>query len=149
MHRYIPRNCPSVFFPGLVLLLTMILMLSPTVHSQSASATGRLEGTVTDSTGAAVPGAVIAARNQNTGFSTTQQSGAEGDFNFLYLDPGTYEVSILKPGFNKLVLKNVTITVGTRAIIHQQLGVGKVETTVSVSATTPLLDTAALRFSPV
>src|SRR6266446_2089313 len=144
MRQYIPRHYPSVFFSGLPLLLAMTLILSPTtVQSQSASATGRLEGIVTDSTGAAVPGVDITVRNQNRGISTTLQSGAEGDFTFLYLDPGTYEVSILKAGFNKLVLKDITITVGTRAIIHPQLGVGKVETTVSVSATTPLVDAAA------
>ncbi len=143
MRQYIPRHYPSVFFSGLPFLLTMILMLSPTaVHSQSASATGRLEGTVTDSTGAAVPDADITVRNQNTGISTTLQSGAEGDFIFLYLDPGTYEVSIQKAGFNKLVLKDITVTVGTRAIIHPQLAIGRIETTISVSATTPLVDTA-------
>ena len=144
MRQFTPRRCPSIYLSGLALLLATILMVAPTaVHSQSASATGRLEGTVTDSTGAAVPGAAVAVRNQNTGVSATLQSGAEGDFTFLYLDPGTYEVSIQKAGFNKLVLKDITITVGTRAIIHPQLGVGKVETTVSVSATTPLLDAAA------
>src|SRR5229473_2870188 len=137
MRQLIPR------FPVVVLLLTAILMLSPTaVQSQSASATGRLEGIVNDSTGAAVPGAEITVRNQNTGVSATQQSGAEGDFTFLYLDPGTYEVSIQKAGFNKLVLKDITVTVGTRAIIHPQLAVGRIETTISVSATTPLIDTA-------
>ena len=144
MRQFTPRRCPSIYLSGLALLLATILMVAPTaVHSQSASATGRLEGTVTDSTGAAVSGAAVAVRNQNTGVSATLQSGAEGDFTFLYLDPGTYEVSIQKAGFNKLVLKDITITVGTRAIIHPQLGVGKVETTVSVSATTPLLDAAA------
>jgi hypothetical protein len=143
MRQFISRHSRSVFFSGFVFLLTMILMLSPTaVHAQSASSTGRLEGTVTDSTGAAVPGAVITVRNPNTGVTATLQAGAEGDFTFLYLDPGTYEVSIQKGGFNKLVLKDITITVGTRAIIHQPLTVGKVETTVSVSGTTPLLDTA-------
>jgi hypothetical protein len=143
MRQYIPRRYPSVLFSGLPLLLTMILMLSPTaVQSQSASATGRLEGIVTDSSGAAVPGADITVRNQNTGISTTLQSAAEGDFTFLYLDPGTYEVSIQKAGFNKLVLKDITVTVGTRAIIHPQLAVGRIETIVSVSATTPLVDTA-------
>ncbi|PYX57898.1 MAG: hypothetical protein DMG76_10475 [Acidobacteria bacterium] len=143
MRQYIPRHYPSVFFSGLSLLLAMILMLSPTaVQSQSASATGRLEGIVTDSTGAAVPGADVTVRNQNTGISTTLRSGAEGDFTFLYLDPGTYEVSIQKAGFNKLVLKDITVTVGTRAIIHPQLAVGRIETTVSVSATTPLVDTS-------
>ena len=137
MRQLIPR------FPVVLLLLTAILMLSPTaVQSQSASATGRLEGIVNDSTGAAVPGADITVRNQNTGISTTLQSGAEGDFTFLYLDPGTYEVTIQKAGFNKLVLKDITVTVGTRAIIHPQLAVGRIETTISVTASTPLVDTA-------
>src|SRR6266851_7945500 len=140
MRQFIPQLYPSVFPPGLMLLLAMILMIPSTaVHAQSASATGRLEGTVTDSSGAAIPAADITVRNQNTGISATLQSGTEGEFTFLYLDPGTYEVSIQKAGFNKLVLKDIAITVGTRAIIHPQLGVGKVETTVSVSATTPLL----------
>src|SRR5260370_2352202 len=144
MRQLIPR------FPVVVLLLTMILMLSSVAaHSQSASATGRLEGTVTDSTGAAVPGADITVRKQNTGVSTTLQSSTEGDFTFLYLEPGTYEVSIQKAGFNKLVLKDITITVGTRAIIHPQLAVGRVETTVSVSATTSLVDTAESSLSTV
>src|SRR6267143_1542927 len=143
MRQCTPRLQPSFFSPGLVLILALILMLSSTaVHAQSASATGRLEGTVTDSSGAAVPAAGVTVRNQNTGISATLQSGTEGDFTFLYLDPGTYEISIQKAGFNKLVLKDVSVTVGTRAIIHPQLAIGKVETTVSVSAVTPLVDTA-------
>src|SRR6266403_4106534 len=142
MRPYI-RHYRPVFFSGLLLLLAMFLTLSPTAfHSQSAAATGRLEGTVRDSSGASVPGADIAVRNQNTGISTTLRSGTEGDFTILYLDPGTYEVSVQKSGFNKLVLRDITVTVGTRAIIHPQLAVGKIETTVSVSATTPLVDTA-------
>src|SRR5258708_5004164 len=137
MRQLIPR------FPVVVLLLTAILMLSPTaVQSQSASATGRLEGIVNDSTGAAVPGADITVRNQNTGISAALQVGAEGDFTFLYLDCGTYEVTIQKAGFNKLVLKDITVTVGTRAIIPPQLAVGRIETTISVTASTPLVDTA-------
>jgi len=137
MRQFIPR------LPGVVLLLTAILMLSSVAaHSQSASSTGRLEGTVTDSSGAGVPAAEIAVRNQNTGISTTLRSGTEGDFIFLYLDPGTYEVTIQKSGFNKLLLKDITVTVGTRAIIHPQLAVGRIETTISVTASTPLVDTA-------
>ncbi len=143
MRQFAPRLYPSVLSPGLVLLLAIILMLSSTVvHAQSASATGRLEGTVTDSTGAAVPAADITVRNQNTGISAKLQSSTEGDFTFLYLEPGTYEASIQKAGFNKLVLKDIAITVGTRAIIRPQLAVGRVDTIVSVSATTPLVDTA-------
>jgi hypothetical protein len=143
MRQFTSRRYPSFFPQSLAFLLTVILMLSTTaVHGQSALATGRLEGTVTDSTGAAVPAADISVRNQNTGISATLQSGTEGDFTFLYLEPGTYEVSIQKEGFNKLVLKDIAVTVGTRAIIHPALVVGKVAITVSVSAVTPLVDTA-------
>src|SRR5437660_1197040 len=99
------RPYPSVLFSGLPLLFAILLIFAPTaLHSQSAAATGRLEGTVTDSSGAAVPGADIAVRNQNTGISTKLSSGNEGDFTVLYVEPGTYEVSIQKSGFNKLVL---------------------------------------------
>ena len=141
------RQIPFRFYASVsivsALLLTMTLMLCPTaVQAQSASATGRLEGNVTDSSGAAVPGADITVRNQNTGVSATQPSTAEGDFTFLYLEPGTYEVSIQKAGFGKLVLKDIAITVGTRAVIHPSLPSAGSKTTVTVSAATPLVDTA-------
>jgi hypothetical protein len=150
MRRFAPRLHPSVISSGLMLLVAMMFMLSSTeVHAQSASATGRLEGTVTDSTGATVVAADITVHNQNTGISATLQSSSEGDFTFLYLEPGTYEVSIQKAGFNKLVMKDIAVTVGTRAIIHPNLAVGRVETTVSVTAVTPLVDTAESSLSTV
>ncbi|PYX31378.1 MAG: hypothetical protein DMG80_10325 [Acidobacteria bacterium] len=143
MHRCAPRLDPFAFSLGFVFFLAVILILSSTtVHGQSASATGRLEGTVTDSTGAAVPAADVTVRNQDTGISATLQSGTGGDFTFLYLEPGTYEISIQKASFNKLVMKDIAVTVGTRAIIHPELIVGRVDTVVSVSAATPLVDTA-------
>ncbi len=117
-------------------------LLSPFGQAQSAAATGRLEGTVTDSSGAAIGDADVSVSNQNTGVSTSVRSSAEGEFVVLYLDPGTYEVSIRKNGFGKLVLKDITVSVGTRAILHPQLSVGKVESTVTVSAETLLVDTA-------
>lgn len=126
-----------------LLFFAVLFALSANGYAQSASATGRLEGTVTDPTGAAVPGTDITVRNQNTGIATTVQSSADGEFTVLYLDPGLYEVSIEKTGFGKLVLREITITVGTRAVIHPQLKVGKIDAVVTVNAETPLVDTAA------
>jgi hypothetical protein len=128
---------------SILLFLSMLLLSSLAASAQSASATGRLEGTVTDPSGAAVPDAEIIVRNQNTGVSTTLRSTADGDFTVLYLEPGSYEVSIKKPGFGMLIVRDITISVGTRAVIHPELKVGKIDTTVTVSAETPLLDTAA------
>ena len=138
-----PRFCTSIPFPAVIICLIGTLFLSPVaVRAQSASATGRLEGTVIDSTGAAVVAAEITVRNQDTGISATVQSGLDGEFTFLYLQPGIYGVSIQKAGFNTFVMKDIAVSVGTRAIIHPALGVGRVDTTVSVSAATPLVDTA-------
>ena len=127
----------------ILFFIVALLSSSTLAHSQSAAASGRMEGTITDPSAAAVPDAEVRVRNQNTGIVTTVRSTAEGEFIVLYLDPGTYEVSIEKTGFRKLVLKDITITVGTRAILHPQLSVGQIETSVTVSAETPLVDTAA------
>ena len=142
MKRQIPwrfaslRVCVAMLFTAILLLSSILL------HSQSAAATGRLEGTIADPSGAAVADAEVAVRNQSTGVSTVVHSTADGEFVVLYLDPGTYEVSIQKSGFGNLVLKDVAVSVGTRAILHPQLAVGKVGETVSVTAETPLIDTA-------
>src|SRR5260370_14528475 len=133
-------HCPVLFT---LLLAARLVHVSTNTYAQSAAATGRVEGTATDPSGATVGDAEVHVRNQNTGVSTTVLSTDEGEFTLLYLDPGTYEVSIEKGGFGKIVLKNITITVGTRAIIHPRLTVGKIDTTVIVSAETPLIDTAA------
>jgi len=118
----------------------MLLLLPGRVSAQSSSAAGRLAGTVLDPSGARVPGATVTARNQATGVSTTQATDAEGYFVFLYVVPGTYEVSIQKAGFQILLLKDVTVNVGTTASIHPQLMLGKVENTVTVTAAPPLVD---------
>jgi hypothetical protein len=107
-YRVHPSAC-SLFC--LFSFLALFFAFAPPVHAQSAAATGRLEGTVTDPTGAAVPGADITVRNQNTGIATTVQSSIEGEFTVLYLDPGTYEAAIQKAGFGKLVMRDIIINV--------------------------------------
>jgi Carboxypeptidase regulatory-like domain/TonB dependent receptor len=138
--RRYTRSSVALLF---VLSAVFALLHVPVARAQSAAATGRLEGSLTDPSGAAVPAADITVRNQNTGLLTTVQSSAAGEFNVLYLEPGTYEVSIQKAGFGTLVLRDITISVGTRAVIHPQLRIGKIDAVVTVSAETPLVDTAA------
>src|SRR5438270_12892599 len=81
---------------AILLFTAVLLFFSFHAYAQSAAATGRLEGTVTDASGAAIAGAEIAVRNQNTGVSSAAQSTAEGAFTMLYLDPGTYSDSLVK-----------------------------------------------------
>lgn len=137
------RECSFTRFLRLSIVLFAVFAPVCSVHAQSAAATGRLQGTVTDPSGAAVPGANITVRNQNTGLATTVQSSADGEFSALNLDPGSYEMSIEKSGFANLRLRDITVAVGTRTVINPHLTVGRVAETVTVSTQTPLVDTTA------
>lgn len=95
-----------------------------------------------DSSGGAIPSAIVTARNIATGASFTQPSDDSGHFLFLYLAPGHYEVTVEKHGFEHLVVADVVINVGTTSNLRPQLAVGKVETKVTVTAQAPLVDPA-------
>jgi hypothetical protein len=125
-----------------VLLAALLLVLScPTgSYGQAASTSGRLEGVVLDSAGAAVPGATVVVTNKQTAVVTTLKTDEDGRFVALYLPPGIYEVSIQKDGFKKHVLQDTAVTVGTATVLHPRLTVGQVETSVIVSASAVTVD---------
>jgi hypothetical protein len=126
----------SFFFVALLFVLT-----SPVdTFAQTDSANGRLEGLVLDSSGAAVPGATVVIANKRTGIATTLKTEDDGHFVALYLPPGIYDVSIQKDGFQKQVLQDTAVTVGTTTVLHPRLSIGKVETSVIVSASAVAVD---------
>ena len=61
--------------------------------------TGGISGTVTDSSGAVVPGASVPVTSETTGAARTGESGSNGEFVFTALPPGTYTVRAEKAGF--------------------------------------------------
>src|SRR5258708_39517709 len=97
------------------------ILLPVHIATQSGLGSGRLEGTVLDPSSAVLPGAMVTARNRATGISETKTSDADGHFVFLYLVPGTYEVSIVKSGFGNLLFKDVVVNVGTTAGIRPHM----------------------------
>src|ERR1039457_1533076 len=70
----------------------LVLMFAGTAMAQ-LSGKGAITGTVTDKTGAVVPGAVVAATNGGNGITTTATTSGTGSFNFSNLDPGIYTVT--------------------------------------------------------
>ncbi len=117
--------------------------------AQSGLGSGRIEGTVLDSSGAIVAKAEVTAQNDSTGLSATQMSVSNGYFLFPYLPPGTYHVTIEKAGFKTTKLFNVVVEVGTTVSLRPQLAVGSVDTKVEVSADAPLVDTTRSSVSSV
>lgn len=65
--------------------------------------TGSIEGFVTDSSGAVVPGTPVVAKNPDTNYSRTVVSQADGSYRFLLLPVGRYTVSFSKEGFQTLL----------------------------------------------
>jgi carboxypeptidase family protein len=126
-----------------------VLTVPALVFAQASLGSGRLEGNVADATGAFVPGARVTARNARTGITTAAASDANGHFVFLTLEPGSYQIEVAKQGFENVVLKDVTVNVGTTTTVRPQLAVGDVRQTVTVTAAVPLVDTKQSALSTV
>src|SRR6267142_1783912 len=137
------QSCASI--PGFALSLFFVAVLFVLIcpvgaYAQADSANGRLEGLVLDSSGAPVPSATVVITNKKTGVSTTLKSEDDGHFVALYLPPGVYDVAIEKDGFQKQLLQDTAVSVGTTTFLHPRLTIGKVEISVIVSATAIAVD---------
>src|SRR6185295_14088803 len=85
---------------------------------------GTISGSITDNSGAIVPGAKITLQNPATGFTQTVVSTSEGTYSFLYLASGKYTVAAEKEGFRKAEIAEILVQVNTtsRADIRLQIG---------------------------
>jgi hypothetical protein len=93
-----------------------------------------LGGTVTDATGAVLPGVEVTARNAGTGIANTTITNETGTYQFPTLQTGTYEVGALLPGFRTQQFNNVVLGVSQQARINFILQVSDLTTTVEVTA---------------
>lgn len=124
------------------LCTAVVLLVLSSVAFCQLSSTGTINGTVTDSTGAVVPGASISVENQMTKASVTSSSSATGTFVLVGLPPGTYDVTVEKSGFTTFTMANVTVHPAVVTDIKATLGVGQAVTQVTVSADATLVETS-------
>src|SRR2546422_10587778 len=102
---------------------------------------GTLTGTVSDTSGAVIPGVPIEAKNVQTGATYGAGSSETGNYTLAQLPAGTYELSALLPGFKKFVRTGVIVSVATVLRIDITLDVGTAGESVTVEAASPLLKT--------
>jgi hypothetical protein len=121
---------------GLCICLVAMLTGAP-VSAQSTF--GSLSGTVTDSSGSAIPDAQVVLTNLATSASQTLTTGGDGLYNFVNLNPGDYRLDVQKDGFKHFRREPVTIQVQQSFRIDPALEVGSVTQTVEVTGETPLL----------
>ena len=116
-----------------------LLALAPCASAQKA--TGTITGTLTDPSGAVVPGAVVSIVNDRTGASRETTTNEQGSFSFPELDAGTYRVSVTKGGFKNLSLRAVELHVADVTNLALTMEMGAAAETVVVEASAIAVNT--------
>jgi outer membrane receptor protein involved in Fe transport len=122
-----------------VLLLGLILIVITPLSMSAQSTTADLVGTVTDSTGAIVPGADINVTDKGTSEVRRVKSATNGDFAVNDLPPGTYSVTVTSASFKTFEIPSILLAAGDKPRLDAKLEIGTSSQTVTVEATTPLL----------
>ncbi len=125
----------------MVVCAGLLLLTATLVSAQVDVATATLKGSITDPTGAFVPGATVTAINVERGVNKTTVADASGNYQIPLLQPGKYDVTIEAEGFSKHYADGLTLTVGQVAVLDVKLEVGVMSTMVQVSSEVPLVET--------
>jgi hypothetical protein len=123
-----------------VILVAMVWASLPgSAHAQALR--GTLLGTVTDQSGAALPGATVIITETRTNVSRDTVTNTTGNYTFPNLLDGVYSVKAELSGFKATLREDIRIAVNTSIRIDLQLTVGALAETVTVTGETPLLQT--------
>src|SRR5262245_25544187 len=101
----------------------------PLLHAQT-NVTAQISGTVSDPTGAVLPGAEITATQTDTGVMRTAVSNETGAYVLPNLPVGPYRLEASLPGFRSFVQTGIVLQVGSNPVINVSLQVGQVAETV-------------------
>ena len=122
-------------------LALSLLIAATAVVGWSQAVNATLVGTVTDVTGAVVPGAKVTATETGTNIPHSAQTNESGNFIFPSLPPGFYSIAIEATGFKKENRPGVELRVDSTVRVDAQLQPGSLSETVEVHAASPMLQT--------
>src|SRR5262245_35597353 len=116
-------------------LITATLLVSLLLVSSYgfAQVNAVLSGTVSDASGALIPGVEVTAKNVNTGISDTRLTNETGSFNFPSLQPGKYTLNAALSGFQTAKYDNVDLGSGQQVRLNFTLQVGAAAQNVEVT----------------
>ncbi len=118
--------------------LCLLLMIPLTLAAQETRAT--LSGTISDASGAIVTDARIRLSNRDTSVGFEVVTNKDGQYRFLFLNPGKYRLSTEKAGFKGFVRDGIELNVGQSAVVDVALQIGQVSDSVTITGDAPLLD---------
>ncbi len=108
---------------------------------------GTILGSVADTSGAAVPDAMVKATNTATGVSQTATTDAQGRFRVAQLPIGPYDVETEKSGFKSVIRKGVVLTVGSQVVLDFALTVGELTQSVTIEGQVAQVETTTSTIS--
>jgi len=116
------------------LLLSLAVFLLSPGRARGQAQTATITGTATDTSGGALAGAKVQATNTATAISQSVDTDAQGRYTVAALPVGTYDVQATLAGFQTVVHKGVTLSIGATVVVDFSLPVGQVTQTVNVEA---------------
>ena len=136
----------SILFAA-VLALFSFFFADSIANAQSTG--GRIRGTVADSSGGAVSGVKVSLVNTATNVTREAITGATGEYLFLEVPVGGYEIAINQPGFKKYVRKDIVVDLNAVVGVDITLQVGGSTETVEVTGAPPVVDTTSTQLGAI
>jgi len=130
---------PRTLIATIIVLIAASLMALPAM-GQATISSGNIQGTVTDPTGAVVPGATVTIISSATGQSIVRTTNASGAYSTGSIQPGTYKIRISAKGFQTTQMVS-TVRVGVVSAVNVKLTLGKANQVVEVSSNTAEVNT--------
>ncbi len=127
-------------FSSVLLSLTLLILCMP-MHAQTVDTA--IVGTVTDHSGAVIPGAKVTVTSVSTGIAKSAVTSATGEYTVNYLPPGSYNVAVTANGFTTTQQQGIVLQLAQQARVNFQLQVGAATEQVTVQGAPPLLQTEA------
>jgi hypothetical protein len=136
------------YFRFLLSSVTVILYMAGLASvSPAQTSKGTIVGTVLDSSGAAVAGAVITVEAKVQGETRTTTSGSYGEYRITAVLPGVYQIKVTAKGFANLVVDNVTVVASVETPVELRLQLGGTAVSVLVEATGSSVQTDSAELS--
>ena len=125
---------------GLAIALAAAVALLP-ANASAQALYGTIAGTVTDDSGASIPGATVTVLNQGTGLEVSGVTDETGAFTIRNLQPGTYTVKASLQGFKEYVQTGLPVGQNETSQVQAKLEVGALTESVTVTTEAALLKT--------
>ena len=124
-----------------VCVFLLIFCLACVSSKAQSTGTGTITGTITDASGAVVPGAQITATQTTTGVARATNTDAQGFYTLTFLPIGDYEITVSQAGFATLDRKGIVLNADSTVALNLTLRVGAATETVTVTGAPPALNT--------